>query len=124
MRGIKRRNHRNRNNRRRGTIALILLLAFTLLVGTFALSLGRRAMDERQRQIQYQQVRLLERAIETVKAANVPEQRIFRLPIDPEVDHWIDVQLVSNDSESERYQATIRLGSRIGLSIERSRNGE
>ncbi|OYP34913.1 hypothetical protein [Rhodopirellula sp. MGV] len=115
-------------NRKRpnGLIAVMFVLMLAFVVGTFAISLGRRAVDVRRHQSRQKSIRELEAAIEAVHPLGLTDQQQVRLPFDAESDTSIIVKASVHSTEepnrSVTYEATFSHGDRSGFAIQRSRD--
>ncbi len=103
---------------RSGSIALILVLVLTLIVGSFAVSISSRGMHERRGEFQSQSVIVLESAIATVIASELTGDKKIRLPLDEATNRWIIVEISASNDQSQ-YQATMFHNEKPGLSIRR-----
>nr|WP_236649289.1 hypothetical protein [Rhodopirellula sp. SM50] len=105
--------------RRFGSIGLILVLILALLVGTFAVSMTRRASNERHHTLHHQSIMALESAIEAVEQSDPDSDSTLRLPLDQNSNRWILVESVGGPDTKRQYQATLYHNDQPGLSIQR-----
>ena len=117
------RSHRRRQTPRRGLAALVLVLALALLVGTFAIVIGKRAANSRKHERDQQMIALLESAIHTAQTINDDLASDLRLPVDDKANVWIEVKLVDSDDQSKQIEATLVRNDRPGMSIRRQQRG-
>ena len=104
---------------RRGTVAVMLVLVLVLLVGTFAVSVCRRSVDERRNDLHHHQVVVLQNAIECVTASGVAIDDVVRLPLDTTGERWVVVKTVTSDDGRLLFQATSYRNDQAGFSIRR-----
>lgn len=83
--------------RRRGSMAIALVLVVAIVAGTFAISLARKAVDERRFLRDAEQIRLLENAIGAVVEAGLDVKEPVRLPVDSERGEWILIKSIPNE---------------------------
>ncbi len=112
-------NHRSLQIRRAGSIGLVLVLMLALLVGTFAVSLARRASNERLHTLHHHSIMALESAIEAVDRSDTDPDQKLRLPLDQSSNRWIMVESVDGPDTKRQYQATLYHNDQPGLSIQR-----
>ncbi|MCS7469858.1 hypothetical protein NZK35_24670 [Stieleria sp. ICT_E10.1] len=112
-------NRRSKQIRRFGSIGLMLVLMLALLVGTFAVSVARRASNERHHALHHQSIMALESAIEAVEQFNPTPDSKLRLPLDQNSNRWILVESVGGPDTKRQYQATLYHNDQPGLSIQR-----
>lgn len=107
-----------------GSAALMLVLVLAMLVGTFAVSVTRRASNERRSEIQHRAVDILESAIEAVAESDFSSQTKVRLPIDDESGRWVIVETVVETDATPKYRATLYHKNLPGISISRVARNE
>lgn len=109
----------HRGEGRSGAVGLMLILVLVLVVGTFALSVGRHALHERQRERHHQAIATLQSAIDAVSIADVSDGVEVRLPITTSDDRWVVVTKIGETESQIRYLATLFHNGQPGLSISR-----
>ncbi|WP_461506136.1 hypothetical protein [Rhodopirellula baltica] len=114
---------RRRRAPRRGLAALVLVLALALLVGTFAIVIGKTAANSRKHERDQQMIALLESAIHTAQTLGDELASGLRLPVDDDANVWIDVKLIDSDDQSKQIEATLVRNDRPGMSIRRQLRG-
>lgn len=105
--------------RRGGSVALMIVLVLTLLVGTFAASVSSRVTHERRSEQHRQIVAVLQSAIDSVAASQWDGEEEIRLPLDEDSWRWIVVEKVSQAGAAAEYQATLYHQQKPGLFIRR-----
>lgn len=108
-----------RHFQRQGSVALMLILVLTLLVGTFTISVTSRMSHERRSQWNHGSVALLESAIDCVVEVGIEEGQEVRLPVDEVSKRWIMVKMIPTDEETLIYQATIYRNGEAGMFVRR-----
>lgn len=104
---------------RDGAVGLMLVLILTLLVGTFALSVSRRASNERRNEYHHQTIAVLQSAIDAVAETDFGSDAKIRLPLDTVSKRWVIVEAVIQPNAKLYYQATLYHNDQSGLSIRR-----
>jgi len=114
--------HRVRSSRT-GSVALLLVLLLAVMIGSAAIGMARTEVAHQRADRQANQVALLDAAIDAVRQSDIAQKQVIRLPIDPERDHWIDVQWTSSDDATgtspQIISASERKGERVLLTITR-----
>ncbi|QDV44448.1 hypothetical protein Enr13x_43140 [Stieleria neptunia] len=112
-------NHRSLRIRRTGSVGLMLVLMLALLVGTFAVSVARRASNERHHVLHHQSIMALQSAIEAVEQSGPDSDAKVRLPLDQDSNRWIMVESIGGPETKRQYQATLYHNDQPSLSIQR-----
>ncbi|WP_286177358.1 hypothetical protein [Stieleria mannarensis] len=103
---------------RTGMIGWMVVLILALLVGTFAVTVTRRATNERNDQLHRQRVAILESAIDAFRQSEPEDGERVRLPLD-DASRWVIVESADGTSAKRQYQATMYRNDRPGISIRR-----
>ncbi len=125
---------RNPSHRRRtGAVTILLTLVTMIAVVTAVAITTRNEVAVRRSQIDASHVARLESAIEAIAFSALETSLPVRLPVDPTLDHWIEVQAMEGSTTSDTtttepsfettaFKATELRGGRIFRSIERRIN--
>ena len=108
-----------RTRARTGSVALMLALILTLLVGTFAASVTRRASNEPRNELHHRSIAVLESAIDAVAESDLKIATNVRLPLDDASKRWVTINSVVTPDADTQYEATLYHHDRPGLSIRR-----
>ena len=103
----------------KGSVALMLILVLTLLVGTFTASATSRMTHERQIQWHHRSVATLESAVDCAADFGITENKEIRLPIDDKTNQWVIVEVRSAENQTRFYQATLFRDGKAGTFIRR-----
>lgn len=104
---------------RKGSVALMLILVLTLLVGTFMISATSRISHERQIQWNEGSIATLESALDSVANSGLRDLEEIRLPLDNDSEQWVVVEVISLENKPPFYQATLYRDGEAGLFIRR-----
>ncbi|QEF99091.1 hypothetical protein Mal15_31510 [Stieleria maiorica] len=104
---------------RTGMIGWMVVLILTLLVGTFAITVTRRATHERNDQLHRQRIMILESAIDALRQSEMDVGERIRLPLG-DATRWVVVEAVDGAPIGRQYQATLYRNDRPGVSIRRA----
>lgn len=108
-----------RSKTRTGSAALMLVLALALLVGTFATSVTRRVLSERQSEMHRRSIAVLQSAIDAVADSDFSLDTSIRLPLDDALERWVLVEPVVGPDDEPQFLATLYRDDQPGLSIRR-----
>ena len=106
-----------RTGARTGSVALMLVLILALLVGTFAVSVARRASNERRNELHHQSIAVLDSAIDAVALSDLESDVDLRLPLDKASGRWVIVKSVIGPDAAPQYRATLYHNDQPGISI-------
>lgn len=104
---------------RKGSAALMLVLILSLLVGTFAATVVRRAAAERSRDRERRSIALLESGIDAVQGFDLGESDSVELPVDEATGRMIKIQIVNRQDNDVFLRATLIQKGQPGIFIER-----
>ena len=104
---------------RAGWVALILVLVLSLLVGTFAVTVNRRAAAEQHREYERQKRSVLQAAIDAVAKIELESDAAIKLPLDNDNRRWVIVGPAISETGTKHLQAVLYQNGQAGLSLAR-----
>ncbi|MEM6468893.1 MAG: hypothetical protein AAF802_04940 [Planctomycetota bacterium] len=103
----------NRSKRRGGFATIALVVAISLVAGTFAITTVHHMARERRSAKNREIVRLLESAIDSMGSIEIDSENTLRLPVDPKRDEWVLIEQTGSSAQLSVTATLMRRGKSI-----------